>query len=189
MWCSLDANTCSVPHTNHQLYPCRGYFQWLKCFTKRLCCYCKCLLPLLSLYQLREKLLYTTTRRLMKELQDPDHSAGLELRSGPIQSTGIMFVNDVARSHSSPCPPSCPTSTITTPRYSTTDSPQNSWDLPDKVLLSPPNRLMPLRRSSSVNIPLIKQSSAVPEILREDYVGYIRDSGPCDVPLKTPGKR
>ena len=92
----------------------------------------------------------------------------------------IMFVNDAAAQLASP---SCPTSAGTSPRCSAT-APPDPWDLTDKGLLSPGKILGPLRRSSSVNIPLIKQASAVPEILRDDYVGYIRDSGPTDLALK-----
>ena len=41
----------------------------------------------------------------------------------------------------------------------------------------------PLRRSSSVNIPLIKpmKSSKVPDILVEDYMGFIMGAGPADI--------
>ena len=106
----------------------------------------------------------------------------------------IMFVNDAAAlQFTTPsCPasnqfttPSCPTSTVASPRSSGV-APPEPWDL-DKIFLYP-GRLglhqAPLRRSSSCNIPLIKQTSAVPEILRDDYVGYIRDSGPNEMTLK-----
>ena len=98
----------------------------------------------------------------------------------PLQQSSFppdtVFVND---SHE-PCSPSCPASAVTSPRCSAT-APPDSWDLTDKVLLHPGRVQGPLRRSSSVNIPLIKQSSGVPEILREDYVGYIKDSGPSEI--------
>lgn len=95
----------------------------------------------------------------------------------------IMFVNDAAALQFTT--PSCPASTVASPRSSGI-APPEPWDL-DKIFLYP-GRLglhqAPLRRSSSCNIPLIKQTSAVPEILRDDYVGYIRDSGPNELTLK-----